>query len=276
MLNHWIQCAKNQSYVSKHLLLVRTVLRFSQKVSRTEFRTFEFSGIEFSTTGFGGIEFWPSPKIPWTPWVTSHVKRAISHGNRRSMGISRVKVAISHGVQMWTHTIPCESHGMDSIPWGRCLFPMGYFSDLKESHVKGLLSRVKYFPMGNIFPWERFPQGKYVPEEGSLMWNIFPCDETWDLFSWMKAKQEDSHLIITYYYANYSCNRSPCSSLVSQSWISNENPVHGHIFRTCHEYLTCVCSFPFPWWRNRYLTKGMKTVGCDFLPSGNRIPHMGN
>ena len=244
MLNHWIQCAKNQSYVSKHLLLVRTVLRFSQKVSRTEFRTFEFSGIEFSTTGFGGIEFWPSPKIPWTPWVTSHVKRAISHGNRRSMGISRVKVAISHGVLMWTHTIPCELHGMDSIPWGRYVyFPWNTFPMWKTITCEGSL--------WNIFPWEIYFLGK-----GFFRVSMYPRRKvSCEIFFYaMKAKKEDSYLIITYYYANYGCNKSPCSSLVSQSWISNANPVHGHIFRTCHEYLTCVCSLPFPWWRNRYRT----------------------
>jgi len=52
------------------------------------------------------------------------------------------------------------------------------FTCERQSHVKDLLSRVRYFPMGNIFPWERFPQGKYLPEEKSLIKNIFPCDES--------------------------------------------------------------------------------------------------
>jgi len=122
----------------------------------------------------------PSPKIPWTPWdhmsYISQVKRAISLGNRRSMVISDVKEAISHGVLVWTHTIPCESHGMDTIPWDGLYFPWDVliiFSCERQSHVKDLLSRVKYFPKGNIFPWERCPHGKYLPEEESHMWNIF-------------------------------------------------------------------------------------------------------
>ena len=144
---------------------------------------------------------------------------------------------------------------------------MGYFSRVKDNHMWRI-----FFPVWDIFPWEI-----YSPRKGFPRVSIYPRRKVSCkiFFHVMKAEKEDSHLIITNYYAYYSCNKSPCSSLVSQSWISNAYPVHGHIFRTCHEYLTYVYSFPFPWWRNRYLLKGMKTVGCDFPTYGNRIPHMG-
>jgi len=180
-------------------------------------------------------------------WVSSHrkvifhVKRAISHGNRRPMRISHVKV--------WP-------------------YPMGFTCERTSSHVTHMgwtLSHGErfYFPKdtflmwktitceGSSFPSEIFSHGKCFPRVSIYSRRKVSCE----IFCHaMQAKKGGFSLKNTYYYAIYSFNKSPCSTLAGQSWISNANPLHGHIFRTYHEYLSRVCSFPFPWWRNRYLT----------------------
>ena len=138
---------------------------------------------------FGCIEFRPSLKIPWTPW--DHMSYFPWEGGRFPYEACHFTLKpTSHG------DISCKSR---HFPWGSDvnahhpmwvtwdgLYPMGMvfishgilFPYERQSHAKDLLSRVKNFLMGNIFPWKRFPQGKYVPMEKSLVWNIFPCDKS--------------------------------------------------------------------------------------------------
>ena len=126
------------------------------------------------------------------------------------------------GYLMWKWPYPWGSHGNAHHPlwltWDG-LYPTGkvfishgiLFPCETPSHVKNLLS------VWNIFPWEIYSLGKSFPRV-----SIYPRGKvSCEIFCHAMKAKKDSHLKITYNYAYYSFNKSPCSSLVGKSWISN-------------------------------------------------------